>query len=80
MKLNFEETELWFLLFHLVTGSSLFQRKKQKSGDIRPRNILIDEKGDIAIINTLSFPDELTNYYKSLYRGERTYLGKLHLI
>jgi hypothetical protein len=42
MKLNFEETELWFLLFHLVYGSSAFQKRKQKAGDIRPRNVLID--------------------------------------
>lgn len=56
MKLNFEETELWFLLFHLVHACSIFQKKKQKSGDVRPRNILIDEKGDITLINTLSFP------------------------
>ena len=31
--------------------------KKEKSGDIRPRNILIDDKGNIAILNSLSFPD-----------------------
>jgi hypothetical protein len=63
------------LLYHLTLGSSLFQRKKQKSGDIRPRNVLIDDKGNIGILNSLSFPDELTNYYKALYRKERTYLA-----
>lgn len=76
MKLNFEETELWFLLYHLLQASATFQRRKQKSGDIRPRNVLIDEKGEVAVLNTLSFPDELTNYYKSLYNAEKTYLGK----
>lgn len=75
MKLSFEETELWFLLFNLTHGSSTFQKKKQKAGDIRPRNVLIDEKGNVAILNHLSFPDELTNYYKSLYHKERTYLA-----
>jgi len=60
-----------------VYASSIFQRKKEKSGDIRPRNVLIDEKGDIAIINTLTFPNELTNYYKSLYNSEITYLGSV---
>lgn len=75
MKLNFEESELWFLLYHLCHGSSVFQKKKQKSGDIRPRNVLIDEKGCIAIVNSLSFPDELNNYYKSLYNREKTYLA-----
>ena len=53
----------------------MFQKKKQKSGDIRPSNILIDDKGNIGIVNCLSFPDELTNYYKSLYKKERTYLA-----
>lgn len=75
MKLSFEETQLWFLLYHLCHGSSAFQKKKQKSGDIRPKNVLIDEKGNIGIVNSLSFPDELTNYYKSLYNKERTYLA-----
>ena len=56
-KINFDETELWFLLYHLVQGSSLFERKKQKSGDVRPRNVLIDDKGNIGMVNTLSFPD-----------------------
>ena len=59
----------------MTLGSALFQKKKQKSGDIRPRNILIDDKGCIGIVNCLSFPDELTNYYKSLSRKERTYLA-----
>jgi hypothetical protein len=36
---------------------------------------LIDEKGNVAILNSLSFPDELTNYYKSLYNKEKTYLS-----
>jgi hypothetical protein len=62
-------------LYKLTLGSAVFQKKKQKSGDIRPRNILIDEKGDIFIINSCSFPNELTNYYKSLYHKERTYLA-----
>jgi hypothetical protein len=76
MRLNFEETELWFLLYHLLTASAAFQRRKQKSGDVRPRNVLIDDKGEVAVLNNLSFPDELTNYYKSLYNAEKTYLGK----
>jgi hypothetical protein len=59
-----------------LQASATFQRKKQKSGDIRPRNVLIDDKGEVAVLNTLSFPDELTNYYKSLYNAEKTYLGK----
>jgi hypothetical protein len=77
MKLNFEETELWFLLYHLLQASAAFQKRKQKSGDVRPRNVLIDDKGEVAVVSTLSFPDELTNYYKSLYHGEKTYLGTL---
>lgn len=75
MKLKFEETELWFLLFHLLKASSIFERKRLKSGDIRPKNILIDEKGEIGVLNVLSFPDELPNYYKSLFNKETTYLA-----
>ena len=58
----------------LLIGSSLFQRKRQKSGDIRPRNILINDMGHVNIINHLSFPDEISNYYKSLLYKVPTFL------
>ena len=66
MKLQFEETELWFLLFNIASASAQFQKRRLKSGDIRPRNVLIDDKGDIVIVNVYTFPEETTNYYKAL--------------
>ncbi len=68
------------MLYQLLSGSSIFQKKRQKSGDIRPKNILINEQGVANLINILSFPDEITNYYKSLLYHEPTYLGKISLI
>ena len=72
---KFTEQELWYLLYQLLIGSSAFQKKRQKSGDIRPRNILINDLGHVNLINVLSFPDEITNYYKSLLHKVPTFLG-----
>lgn len=72
---KFTEQELWYLLYQLLIGSSAFQKKRQKSGDIRPRNILINDLGHVNLINVLSFPDEITNYYKSLLQKVPTFLG-----
>ena len=49
-----------------------------KSGDVRPANILLNVDGEMLLINTLSFPDETTNYRKSLELQETTYLGIFH--
>jgi hypothetical protein len=61
-------------LYQLLIGSNAFQKKRQKSGDIRPRNILINDLGHVNIINVLSFPDEISNYYKSLLHKVPTFL------
>ena len=45
-----------------------------KSGDIRPANILLDDKGEVTVINVYSFPTEKTNYQKSLRMNTTTYL------
>ena len=51
-----------------------------KSGDVRPANILLNADGEMLLINTLSFPDETTNYRKSLEQHETTYLGIVSLL
>lgn len=77
---KFTEQELWYLLYQLLIGSNAFQRKRQKSGDIRPRNILINDLGHVNIINILSFPDEISNYYKALLNKVPTFLGNCFII
>ena len=44
-------------------------------GDIRPQNIFINEVGQIKVSNLFSFPAETTNYIKTIYEGEKTYLS-----
>lgn len=68
------------MLYNLLEASSIFEKRRQKSGDIRPKNVLIDEKGEIAVVNMLTFPDETTNYLKSLDFQVAAYLGNcLHM-
>ena len=45
-------------------------------GDIHPKNIFINNIGDIALFNLYTFPEEYTNYEKVLFYNEVTYLGK----
>jgi serine/threonine protein kinase len=71
---TFSESELWYLLYRLLQASYSFQKKKMKSGDIRPANILLDDKGEVTVINVYSFPTEKTNYQKSLRMNTTTYL------
>jgi hypothetical protein len=73
---TFSETELWYLLLRLLEASYSFQKKKMKSGDIRPANVLLDSNGDVTLINVFSFPTEKNNYQKALRFNTTTYLCK----
>lgn len=53
---QFEEDEVWYLLWGLAHSSKLLMSNGYKIGDIRPQNILFNETGDIKIINELSWP------------------------
>ena len=46
-----------------------------KIGDVRPDNIFINEDGQVKVATTYSWPSEQTNYSKSFYEKEITYLG-----
>ena len=65
------------MLYRLLEASYVFQKRKSKSGDIRPANVLLNDKGEITLINVFSFPNEKTNYYKSLRYEKTTYLCTL---
>lgn len=48
-----------------------------KVGDVRPINIFLDNAERIKIGNRLSWPHASTNYEKSIFDKEVTYLGIL---
>lgn len=62
----FEEDEIWYLLFVLADSSKRLLDKGHKVGDIRPHNILFNEMGVIKLVNGVSWPNERSNYEKSL--------------
>lgn len=74
-KKYFEEPELWYLLYSLVTNANSFARLQQKIGDIRPYNIFINESGQIKVANIYSWPQENTNFDKTAYEKHLTYLS-----
>ena len=69
------ESELWTLLADLANVTAHYHRNNMKVGDIRPENVLLNEAGRAAAITQHSFPDELTNYERTLRTGEKTYLA-----
>lgn len=43
IKHYFEELELWYLIYSLVSASHHFRSINSKIGDVRPQNIFINE-------------------------------------
>jgi len=37
----FEEAELWYLVYSMISAGNTFHSKNMKLGDIRPQNIFI---------------------------------------
>ena len=74
LKSPFNEQELWFLLYEITSSVLEFESLGRKSGDIRPRNIFINEDGLVKVVNQHSFPDERSNYLKALEDHESAYL------
>lgn len=60
----FNESELWYLLYGLVSAASIFKELGSKVGDIQTKNIFLNEEGQIKISNVCSWPSERTNYEK----------------
>ena len=50
-----------------------------KVGDIRPKNIFLNESGNVKVGNLYSWPRASTNFTKSL-QGENTFLAPEELI
>ena len=49
---------------------------ESKIGDVRTKNIFISEStGNIKVANLFSWPCEVTNYEKTIFNQETTYLA-----
>ena len=72
---HFDEEELWYLLYTLVTASRDFAVVGRKIGDVRPQNIFINEDGHIKAANCYSWPYERENFDKTAFEKQSTYLS-----
>jgi serine/threonine protein kinase len=52
-----------------------FHKTGRKVGDVRPENVFISEEGQVKVATRLTFPSENTNYHKTFYEKEVTYLA-----
>lgn len=75
MEKHFEEEELWYLLYCLLSSARDFARLDSKIGDVRPYNIFINDEGQIKLASLLSFPHEKTNFQKTAFEKTPTYLA-----
>jgi serine/threonine protein kinase len=53
----FNEEELWYLLYEIVCASKDFEKLNMKSGDVRPSNIVVNEAGQMRLVNRCTFPN-----------------------
>lgn len=74
IKTKFSEEDIWFLLFALIEARNQAQSVGERLGDIRPKNIFLNEGGQIKASNSLSWPQEMSNIQKSFDKTP-TYLA-----
>jgi hypothetical protein len=79
LKGKFTETEIWYLLFSLVDARAQASAIGERLGDVRPKNIFLNEEGKIKVSNSLTWPLEVSNIQKSLDKIV-TYLAPEDLI
>jgi len=53
----FDEPELWYLTYTIISAANSFHLQERKVGDIRPQNIFINEDGQVKVANIFSWPD-----------------------
>lgn len=63
---KFEEWELWYLLYTLLSAQQQIKSKTgNKIGDVRPHNIFLNADGDLKVSNLYSWPRENSNFNKA---------------
>ena len=63
----FEEGELWYLVYSIISAAESFHAKGEKIGDIRPQNVFISPEGQVRVATQHSWPGEQTNYLKAIF-------------
>jgi serine/threonine protein kinase len=71
----FEEAELWYLVFSIIHAADAFHSQVRKLGDVRPLNVFISPEGQVRVATQFSWPNEQTNYLKTVFEKEPTYLS-----
>lgn len=66
---------MWYLLYSLVGCAKDFSKSERKIGDVRPHNIFINEEGQIKIANIYSWPYEKSNFEKTAFEKQLTYIS-----
>lgn len=57
---------MWYLLYAMIQAKAEALNTNELLGDIRPKNILLNDQGQIKIPTLHSFPLELNKYQKAL--------------
>lgn len=52
----YEKEKLWYLTFQLCAAATVFHTKGEKVGDVRPRNIFLNDFERVKVANKLSWP------------------------
>jgi hypothetical protein len=54
----FEENELWYLVYTVLSSTYNYHAEERKTGDIRPDNIFINVDGHVKVASVDSWPGE----------------------
>lgn len=72
----YNEAELWYLLYNTLDSCKDFENMNLNVGDIRPKNILLNDVGKLKLISMYSWPGEMSGLEKVLTgTGEKCYLA-----
>ena len=63
---EFSEPELWYLLLTVILAKKEAEEGGGELGDVRPRNILLNEQGCLKIPTLHSWPMEINKYQKMI--------------
>lgn len=53
----FEEAELWYLIYSVVTAADCFHSHSNKLGDVRPQNVFISHSGQVQVACQYTWPN-----------------------
>ena len=64
---------MWYLLYNMIRAGNKFEKSRKKIGDVSPRNVLINDEGQIKLLSTVSIPNELDNF-QNLVENKAAYV------